>query len=104
MQGLQIKKVKNNEEGVEFAKNLLYEKCNKNTALFLSGGSTPKALYKELSIEKKLYVGAAAIVDERFGEKMHNNSNEKMITETGLISFFKKTNTRFFPVLEKKQR
>lgn len=99
---MKIIKVKNPQEGIEVCKKLLYEKVSKNTALFLSGGSTPKTLYEILAKEKKLKVGAVALVDERFGEKLHENSNEKMIQRTGLIEYLKQVNVRFYPILEDK--
>jgi 6-phosphogluconolactonase/glucosamine-6-phosphate isomerase/deaminase len=99
---MKIIKVKNPQEGVEACKRLLYEKVSKNTALFLSGGSTPKTLYEILAKEKKLKVGAVALVDERFGEKLHENSNEKMIQRTGLIEYLKQVNVRFYPIMEDK--
>lgn len=73
---------------------------SKNTVLFLSGGSTPKTLYEVLAKEKKLKVGAVAMVDERFGKKLHEGSNELMIKSTRLLSFLRKSNTKFYPILE----
>jgi 6-phosphogluconolactonase len=99
---MKIIKVKNPQEGVEVCKRLLYEIVSKNSVLFLSGGSTPKALYETLAKEKKLNVGAIAMVDERFGEKLHENSNEKMIKDTGLIQYLAKQNIRFYPILANK--
>jgi 6-phosphogluconolactonase len=99
---VKIIKVKDSQEGFEVCKKLLYEKVSKNTALFLSGGSTPKTLYEILAKEKLLKMGAVALVDERFGEKLHENSNEKMIQRTGLIEYLKQVNVRFYPILEDK--
>ena len=70
--------------------------------LFLSGGSTPKTLYQQLAEEKKLKVGAVAMIDERFGKKLHGDSNELMIQKTGFIQYLKRFKTRFFSVLENK--
>ncbi|MGA2911839.1 MAG: 6-phosphogluconolactonase [Candidatus Levyibacteriota bacterium] len=99
---MNIIKVKNPQEGVEVCKKLLYEKVSRNSVLFLSGGSTPKTLYQSLAQERKLKAGAVALIDERFGEKLHENSNEKMIRDTGLIQYLLKQNVRFYPVLENK--
>ena len=99
---MRIIKVKNPEEGVEVCKKLLYEIVSKNTVLFLSGGSTPKVLYQKLAEEGKLKAGAVALVDERFGERLHENSNEKMISETGLVNYLSKQNIRFYPILDNK--
>ena len=99
---MKIIKVKNSEEGVQICKKLLYEIVSKNSVLFLSGGSTPKTLYEILAKEKSLEAGAVALIDERFGERLHENSNEKMIQDTGLANYLSKQNIRFYPILEDK--
>lgn len=76
--------------------------CNKDTVLFLSGGSTPKNLYEALAKNKKLKLGAVALVDERFGKKMHQNSNEKMIKETGFFDHLKEKKIPVFKILQNK--
>ena len=98
--GIKIIQVKNPEEGVGVCKKLLYEMVSKTSVLFLSGGSTPKDLYEVLAKEEKLNIGAVAMVDERFGEKLHENSNELMIKNTQLLSFLQKSNTKFYPILQ----
>jgi 6-phosphogluconolactonase/glucosamine-6-phosphate isomerase/deaminase len=97
---MKIIKVNNSEEGIEICKKLLYEKVSKNSVLFLSGGSTPKTLYEILAKEKLLKVGAVALIDERFGKKLHENSNEQMIKDTGLVQYLSKQNIRIYPILE----
>lgn len=101
--GIKIIQVKNSEEGVEVCKKLLYEMVSKTSVLFLSGGSTPKVLYEILAKEQKLNVGAVAMVDERSGKKLHDNSNELMIKNTHLLSFLQKSNTKFYPVLQNEE-
>jgi 6-phosphogluconolactonase/glucosamine-6-phosphate isomerase/deaminase len=95
--------VKNPNEGVEACKKLLYEMVSKSSVLFLSGGSTPKTLYEILAKEGKLNAGAVAMVDERFGAKLHENSNEKMIEDTSIISYLEENKKRFYPILENKE-
>jgi len=97
---ISIFRVKNEQEGIMLAKKKLYESCDKKSALFLSGGLTPKHLYETFAKEKKLKIGAAAMVDERFGKAFHENSNEKMMKKTGLLSFFKKNNIPFYSILK----
>lgn len=94
--------VKNSEEGIDLAKKKLYEIVDQQTLLFLSGGSTPKSLYESLAIEASLKAGAVAMVDERFGKPGHPFSNEKMIKETGLLSYLSNYNIRFYPILKGK--
>lgn len=101
-QGINIIKVKNQKAGLEACKSLLYENVAKTSVLFLSGGSTPKPLYEDLTREQKLSVGAVALVDERNGEKLHEDSNEKMIRDTGLVSYIE-SHARFYPILENKE-
>ena len=101
-QGINILKVKNPQEGIEVCKKLLYENTSKSSVLFLSGGSTPKSLYESLAKEKKLKAGAVAMVDERYGKNLHENSNEKMIRATGLIQYLEK-DARFYPILQKNE-
>ncbi len=96
-------KVRNRKAGFEICKNFLYETLSKNSVLFLSGGKTPKTLYEILAKEQRLKTGAAALVDERYGQKLHENSNEKMIQDTGLIEYLGKINVPLYPVLEDKE-
>lgn len=98
---MKIIKVKNSGEGFKTCKSLLYEKVSSNTVLFLSGGSTPKSLYESLSKEKRLQIGAVGMIDERYGERLHEDSNEKMIRDTGLIERIEER-ARFYPILENK--
>jgi 6-phosphogluconolactonase/glucosamine-6-phosphate isomerase/deaminase len=100
---MQISIVKNTSEGFNLAKNLLYEFCNSQTVLFLSGGSTPKVLYEDLAKEKKLKVGAVGLVDERFGQNFKlDYTNECMIEKTGLFRFFESKNIPVFNILNGK--
>ncbi|HEX8966154.1 MAG TPA: 6-phosphogluconolactonase [Patescibacteria group bacterium] len=98
---MQIVLVNSLEAGIEKAKEILYEKVNTKTALFLSGGKTPKPLYERMANEKIIKPAAAAIVDERFGNPMHQNSNELMISHTGLFDYFSKNKIPFFSPLQK---
>jgi len=85
----------------ETVSEILEKYSDYKTALFLSGGSTPKKLYEQFAIDKKLKAGAVGQIDERFGSKNHKNSNEQMIKNTGLIEYFENKNIRFYPILEK---
>lgn len=97
---MKVKNVVGSTQGLELAKDILYEVVDLDTVLFLSGGSTPKPLYEILAKEKKLKPGAVALVDERFGEVLHENSNEKMIQETGLFSYFLSVNASYYHILK----
>ncbi len=82
-------------------KKILENYTDSKTAFFISGGNTPKKLYEEIALEKTLKVGAALMVDERFGEKMHKKSNELMLKDSGLLAYFEEQNIRFYPILQK---
>lgn len=101
--GLTIYRVKTPQEGISIAKDLLCQAADKKTAIFLSGGKTPKNLYESLSQEHQFKVGAAAMCDERFGEKFHKDSNELMIKNTGLLRYFELTDIPFYPILQKQK-
>jgi 6-phosphogluconolactonase/glucosamine-6-phosphate isomerase/deaminase len=96
---VKIETVQNPKQGIKVAKHLLYKTVDPKTVLFLSGGTTPKPLYKALAQEKKLHVGAVAMVDERYGVPLHKNSNERMIKESGFLDYFKKIQVPFYPIL-----
>lgn len=96
--GLSIFNVENPQKGTLLANSILSRTVDKKTGLFLSGGSTPKSLY-ELLTKKRFFFGAVAMVDERFGKKMHKNSNEKMIGETGLLSYLEEKKIPFYSIL-----
>lgn len=98
---MQIVVVESVEKGIEKAKEILYEKVDNKTALFLSGGKTPEPLYKVLAHEQILKPASVALIDERFGDPMHANSNEYMISKTGLLEYFSKNHIPFFPILKK---
>lgn len=84
----------------EITTEILEKYSDFKTALFLSGGSTPKKLYEKIADERKVKAGTLAQIDERFGKRKHKNSNELMIEKTGLIKYFEDLNIRFYPILE----
>lgn len=98
---VKIIKIKSQAEGFKTCIDFLYQQTSKNSVLFLSGGTTPKVLYEDLAREKKLRIGAVALIDERYGGKLHQESNEKMIRDTGFIKYLEK-DARFYPVLQDK--
>lgn len=95
--------VSNDLAGFELGKNKIYEIVDRKTVLFLSGGKTPMPLYRKFAKEKIIKPGAVAIVDERWGEPMHRNSNEKMIKDTGFLDYLHSINTPFYSVLKSRK-
>ncbi|HSW96595.1 MAG TPA: 6-phosphogluconolactonase [Candidatus Saccharimonadales bacterium] len=88
------------DDGVEKAKKVIYDKVDRKTVFFLSGGSSPKSLYQSLALDKKLHPAAVAFVDERYGTLMHDTSNEKMIRRTGLSTYFSGEHIPVYPILQ----
>lgn len=93
---LYLKRTRDCEETVE---KITYLNSDERTVIFLSGGSTPKKLYEKFTLDRKLKAGAVGMVDERYGDKWHDTSNEKMIKETGLLDYLKEKSIRFYPIL-----
>lgn len=89
----QIIRVKDQRQGLNYAKDILYRKSDNQTLLFLSGGSTPKELYQTLAQEKRLKGKAVGMVDERA-----DKSNFEMIEKTGLLTYLKSAGISFYPI------
>lgn len=98
--GITIFKVSMMYEGFKLAREFLYSIVDKKTVLYLSGGRTPKDLYANLANDRKILPGAVALIDERYGKKLHNSSNEKMIQDTGLLYYLEENNIPFYPILQ----
>lgn len=101
--GLNIAKVSTMYDGFKTARELLYAVVDKTTVLYLSGGRTPKDLYENLANDKKLLPGAVALIDERYGAKLHNTSNEKMVDDSGLLPYLRTAGVPFYPILQQNQ-
>ncbi|HEX8932569.1 MAG TPA: 6-phosphogluconolactonase [Patescibacteria group bacterium] len=103
-EGITIVTVSNSAEGISLAKDILYAVIDNKTVLYLSGGKTPQELYKKLATEEKLIAGAVGMVDERFGPKLHQTSNEKAVQATGLLRYLHARNISFYPILQNNSR
>ena len=86
---MEIIEVKNKVDGAKAAFDLLKKTVDKESAVFLSGGSSPEDLYKLIAQDKKRQVNPLAFctIDERWGPPDHQNSNELMIKQTGLYDY-----------------
>lgn len=91
--------VANQKAGLLLAAQILSSVVDPKTVLYLSGGRTPFELYKYIANEEKLIPGAVGMVDERFGPKLHANSNEYMLQESGLLRYFAMRDIPFYPIL-----
>lgn len=99
-QGILISSVQTQTEGFRLAKQLLYTLVERKTALYLSGGRTPKELYAQFTRDEILLPGAVGLIDERFGERFHAESNELMLKQSGILAYFNKRQIPFYPVLQ----
>lgn len=97
--GISIISTDGEKQGTDVARELCYQITDNKTVLFLSGGKTPENLYSELGKEQNIKIGAAALVDERYGKPMHANSNELMIERSGLPAYFKRENIPFYRII-----
>ena len=97
-QGITVCSVPDIESGVVLVKELLYEIVDKNTVLYLSGGSIQR-LYEVLAKEETIQPGAVGLIDERFGEPMHDRSNEKMIRDTKLLKYLTYRDIPFYSII-----
>jgi 6-phosphogluconolactonase/glucosamine-6-phosphate isomerase/deaminase len=102
-EGITVCRVPLMHEGFRLSRDILYQLADRRTVLYLSGGRTPKDLYENLANDKKLHPGAVALIDERYGSKAHNSSNEKMIQEAGLLPYLREQSVPFYPILLEQQ-
>lgn len=99
--GVTVIEVENQEEGIRAAFDLLKRVVDEKTLLFLSGGTSPLALYKLIADDKfaQIKPGAAATIDEHWGPPGHKASNEAKIGETGLYDYFKRNKVEIHTIL-----
>lgn len=102
-QGIFVVTVSGVGHGLRIAQDILHDLVDRQAALFLSGGKTPKDLYLSLAEDEMLMAGVVALVDERFGVKMHGESNEKMIQDTGFLWYLSQQQILFYPILKEQE-
>lgn len=98
---MKILQISDFQQAIEKAKEIVYEKVDKKTVLFLSGGATPKSLYASLVSDKILHPACVGMIDERYGKKFHAQSNELMIRETGFLDYLSSQRIPFYPILNR---
>ncbi len=89
---MHIKHFLNEEEFIESSAQLVFNSVlQKDFTVALSGGNTPKPIYKRLAekisnakAKGRNFVGDFYQVDERYVPNTHEDSNQKMILETGI--------------------
>jgi len=98
--GITLVTVTDAEQGIFLAQQIIEAVCDTTSLLLLSGGSTPKSLYTKLAHDERLLIGAVGLIDERYGKKWHEASNEKMIRETGFLRYLQMRDIVFYPILQ----
>ncbi|MBI2019170.1 6-phosphogluconolactonase [Candidatus Daviesbacteria bacterium] len=99
---IQIVHCKDKIEASKKSLEHLLQIVDKNTLLFLSGGTSPDLLYQLIAQGDGFKAGAVALIDERYGEVMHDNSNEGMIAQTGLTDYINNVGIPCYKILQGK--
>lgn len=83
---IELVKVKDKAGGQIRAHEILKKIVDSKTLLALSGGTSMD--YRAMLVDADDVVpGAICVVDERYGEPFHKDSNEKLLTDAGLKDF-----------------
>ncbi len=83
---IDLVKVKDKVEGQVKAHEILKKIVDSKTLLALSGGTSMD--YCEMIVKPSdVTPGAICVVDERYGEPFHENSNEKLILDQGIKKY-----------------
>lgn len=98
---INIIKVKNRTEGNLKAHALLKKIIDSETLLALSGGTSPD--YQKMIVKPAdILPGAICVVDDRFAEPFHKNSNELLLKKEGVFDFAKRQNLELHKILSGK--
>ena len=83
---IELVKVKDKNEGQVKAHEILKELVDPTTLLALSGGTSMD--YRRMIVSPNdIIPGAICVVDERYGEPFHKDSNEKLLADAGIKEF-----------------
>lgn len=83
---IEVVTVKTKEEGQAKAHDLLLSMVGGETLLALSGGTSMD--YRKMIVDRAdVTPGAICVVDERYGEPFHENSNELLMRNAGIKDF-----------------
>src|SRR3989344_3103322 len=98
---IELVKVNGHEEGNQRAHDLLKMHTGPETLLVLCGGIYTN--YKTMIVEPgDVKFGAVCMGDERYGEPFHNESNELMIQNFGVLDYCARKGIEFYRILEGK--
>lgn len=100
-QMIEIFTVQDKAEGNLKAHDILKEIVNSQTLLALSGGTTPD--YRTMIVDPgDITLGAICVVDERYGEEFHENSNEFLFKNATLFDYLNDRSKSLYKVLHGK--
>lgn len=95
---VEVVRVANKDEGNLRAHDILKGCVDNDTLLVLSGGTTPD--YRKMIVEPgDIVPGAIGIVDERYGGFYHENSNELLLKNQGIVGFCHDHTIKFHRIL-----
>lgn len=98
---IEILKVKNRDAGNLKAHEILKDLVDNVTLLALSGGMSPD--YQAMIVKPaNILPGAICVVDERYGEPFHKDSNELLLKNFGVIEYCQRKRVDFHKILEGK--
>lgn len=98
---INLVKVRDRQEGNLKAHDILKGIVDGETLLALSGGTSPD--YKRMIVDPAdMIPGAICVVDERYGEPFHENSNELLLKNAGIFDFAKKHSIDIHKILSGK--
>ena len=96
---IEVIKVDSKNSGNLKAHDILKNIVDQQTLLALSGGTSPD--YQKMIVDSQgILPGAICVVDERYSEPFHKNSNELLLRNAGVISYCEKKGIDFYKILE----
>lgn len=100
-QMIEIVRVADRAEGNLKAHEILKGIVDSQTLLALSGGTSPD--YSQMLVEPAdIIPGAICVVDERYGESYHENSNELLLKNAQVLDYCERKRIPFHKILEGK--
>lgn len=98
---IEVVKVKNRDDGNLKAHDILKSIVDGQTLLALSGGISPD--YEAMIVKPAdIMPGAICVVDERYGEPFHQNSNELLLKKAQVLEYCEGKGIDFYKILEGK--
>lgn len=95
---IEVTKVHDKITGNDKAHDILKTVVDDQAFLILSGGTSPD--YRRMIVEPgDILPGAVCVADERFGMPYHDDSNELLLKNAGIIDFLHARDIKFYKIL-----